>query len=436
MYVVPQSFYIMVNRQEESATPSIVFVSSLLPPHRFVSIKNNSKGPMSNANSNFQLSILDGFIENAVSQNELFIINYPNIGAYPFRYKKIWYHGKISKYKSLQIHDIGFINLPHIKHVFKKISLIKKLSHFIKQQTVPPIIIIYDLDKAFVNAINSLKERGLNFLAICIVPDLPGMTGNVDHWAYRIFGRKKIKQPNLSQIDGYVLLSEYMRIPLKIHDRPFMVMEGIYSVAQETFTNENVTNEEFGLTKPYILYTGALDERNGIFNLLSAFNKIPNKDIELVLCGDGEAKNIIKEQAKIDPRIKYLGQVTHKVALQLQRNAYLLINPRRATEDFAKYSFPSKTLEYLASGTPLVMYKLESLPDEYLKHIHIPKDESVEALTEIIVELLTKKREITQQKEEGKSREFIIKQKSSLKQVSRIIEFAEQLYMDKYKTRY
>ena len=38
------------------------------------------------------------------------------------------------------------------------------------------------------------------------------------------------------------------------------------------------------------------------------------------------------------------------------------VNPRQNNEEFTKYSFPSKTMEYLASGVPVVAYKLDGIP--------------------------------------------------------------------------
>lgn len=42
---------------------------------------------------------------------------------------------------------------------------------------------------------------------------------------------------------------------------------------------------KFGIDSPYILYLGALDPRKGIDILLSAFDKIKEKGVKLVIAG-------------------------------------------------------------------------------------------------------------------------------------------------------
>ena len=63
-------------------------------------------------------------------------------------------------------------------------------------------------------------------------------------------------------------------------------------------------------------------------------------------------------------RIEFLGMLPRTDVLELQSKATILVNPRQPVGDFTKYSFPSKTIEYMASGTPLLMYKLPGIPEE------------------------------------------------------------------------
>jgi glycosyltransferase involved in cell wall biosynthesis len=101
-----------------------------------------------------------------------------------------------------------------------------------------------------------------------------------------------------------------------------------------------------------------------------------------VLCGRGDSEDYIREKARQDSRIQYLGQVTPAQARELTLTADVLVNPRQAGETYTKYSFPSKNIEYLLSGNPVVAYMLESMPECYRTFIYeiSPDGQPVQAI--------------------------------------------------------
>ena len=124
-----------------------------------------------------------------------------------------------------------------------------------------------------------------------------------------------------------------------------------------------------------------LHEKYGIGNLMDAFEKLNLPDTQLWLFGDGTAVAQIKERETVNPAIRYFGSVSREEILAYERQATLLVNPRDPNEEFTKYSFPSKTIEYMPSGTPLLTTKLKGIPAEYFDHVFTAEDNSVEALS-------------------------------------------------------
>ena len=56
--------------------------------------------------------------------------------------------------------------------------------------------------------------------------------------------------------------------------------------------------------------------------------------------------------------------------------ADVLVNPRPNNEEYTKYSFPSKNIEYLMTGKPVVAYMLDGMPAHYKKFLYeIPTGE-------------------------------------------------------------
>ena len=100
--------------------------------------------------------------------------------------------------------------------------------------------------------------------------------------------------------------------------------------------------------------------------------------------------------------------------------AALLVNPRPTAPEYTKYSFPSKNMEYMASGTPLLTTHLASLPDEYIPYVYLIEDESVEGIAETIkTVLLLDRRELD---EKGrKAQQFVFTKKTGKMQANRIV---------------
>ena len=236
----------------------------------------------------------------------------------------------------------------------------------------------------------------------------------------KVFIERSAKQSEeaLSCVNCFVLLTKQMADYLKI-DKPYCVMEGISS--PETSGAQNKIED-----KKIILYTGTLHEKFGVMNLVRAFRTIDSENYELIICGVGDSEEAIKAAAKEDSRIHFLGKLPREQVLELQSKATVLVNPRQNNEEFTKYSFPSKTMEYLSSGVPLVAYKLDGIPDEYDQYIQYVEDDSIESLKKKIVEVC----EIPKKEREDMGalgRAFVLTEKNSTAQTRKIVKLIEEL---------
>lgn len=222
-------------------------------------------------------------------------------------------------------------------------------------------------------------------------------------------------------IDRFVLLTKQMADKLKL-SAPFTVVEGIASdpnmVCDERLASQYQDEK-------YILYTGTLNPQFGIMTLLEAFSKIEDPNVKLIICGFGEAETQVLQMQKKDSRIIYLGKLDRKAVIPLQRNATVLVNPRQNNEEFTKYSFPSKTMEYLASGVPVVAYKLDGIPDEYDAYLNYVEDDSAISLAAKLTEICNMNE--TVRAEIGNcGADFVLKNKNAVAQTRRILEFIHE----------
>ena len=223
-----------------------------------------------------------------------------------------------------------------------------------------PTCIICDAIASSPCYVSLLLGKRFNIPVVGIITDLPGMlAGNSD--AKKGAGR-------LQHFDGYILLTEQMNAVVNPKGKPYMIMEGLCAA--------KLPDVYLGERKKYLMYTGSLWKKDaGIEYLTEGFLKANLPEYELHFYGTGELVPWIEEISQKHPQIRYMGCVTNEEIVKRQCEATLLINPRPSAEEFCKYSFPSKTIEYMASGTPVLMTRLPGVPEEYFQYVFtIPKE--------------------------------------------------------------
>ena len=106
----------------------------------------------------------------------------------------------------------------------------------------------------------------------------------------------------------------------------------------------------------------------------------------------------------------------------LQTQCDVLVNPRTDEGEYTKYSFPSKTMEYLASGVPVVAYKLDGIPDEYDAYLNYVEDNSAESLAQKLTQICNM--DDAARAEMGKrGAAFVQENKNARTQTQRICDF-------------
>lgn len=392
---------------------NILYIGSIYSEHLVSTYQKNCNNGYQFAAQALQSSLIQGFIDN---DTNLSVFTIPCVPTFPFNFKKPFLKPDNFIFKGNKIgYTIGKINMPIIKYEF---GWKKKIDQWLFKTEGQKYILIYSIYAKFFKIAKYIKKRCPNAIIGIVVADLPEyMTWNK---YYRILGLKKrdenIINRNFKYIDKFILLSKHMAEKLPLGNKPWIVMEGIFNPYEES---KEISYQQ-GISNA-ILYTGNINRKYGIMDAIQAFISLPNNDISFWICGFGDSENEIKEIAKKDKRIVFLGSVPRSKVLQLQKMASVLINPRHSCEEFTKYSFPSKTMEYLASGTPTLMCKLACIPDEYADFIFYIEDETIDGYKNAIKNVLEKDKDYLHAFGE-KAKHFILNNKTPYIQVKRIIE--------------
>ncbi len=406
------------------------FIGGILTPSNKDLILKSSKGVIQYAADTLQKCYIEGLVENNI---DFRIFNLPYVGGFPNLSSIYKFNNSLEKLncqgRPINCQNVGFSNLKGYKNWSRYKSLKRALKSWIKENDGNKIcLIVYAVHTPFMKACVEIKRKFPSISLVLIVPDLPAYMGTSNKGLRGFFTHQntKIAKKLYKDFDGYVFLSEYMREHIPVKADEYVVIEGIYS-NDLSFENEYHENEyHVGDNTKNIVYTGTLVERYGIMNLVKAFTLIPNPNIRLVIIGCGDASSKIMEVAQTDLRIIYLGQLPHEEVLYIQRQSSLLVNPRTSEGEFTKYSFPSKTMEYLASGIPVLLNKLPGIPAKYYEYSFQPENETVEALKEKMVEILALPED--ELKDFGsKAQVFILTEKNPRSQVKKLIELTERV---------
>lgn len=194
----------------------------------------------------------------------------------------------------------------------------------------------------------------------------------------------KIKNKAMCFYDSYIFLTEQMNAIINRKRRPYIVIEGI--VDEDVLKKPNLYNEKY--TEKVCIMAGLLEDIYGVDSLLKAFKKISCNNAKLLFYGKGSSVEAIKKAGVHDSRIHYCGEVTNQEIVKKEKNATLLINPRPPIGEWTAYSFPSKNMEYISSGTPLLAYDLPCIPEEYKKFFYIVTPPNEKGLEETLNRLL------------------------------------------------
>lgn len=245
-----------------------------------------------------------------------------------------------------------------------------------------------------------------------IITDIPGMMGEKENAISADLRR-------MQGFDAYILLTRQMDELVNPNQRPSMVMEGLSAMQLPELRKKD--------DKRIILYTGSLwRELAGIEMLTEGFCKAGIPNAELHFYGTGELVPWLEERSRQNPTVRYMGCVTNEEIVKKQCEASLLVNPRPTEEAFCKFSFPSKTIEYMASGTPVLMTRLPGVPQEYFDYVYTIDQETPDGVCRKLTEIF-EKTEAERRDFGATAREFVKTQKSCAAQCGRILRFLDAL---------
>lgn len=340
----------------------IFYFGSVCSNEKFNETVAESKIKPSASAQNFEYALMKGFSE--CQDADITIASAESIAAFPngnrlFLKKRC--DVLTEKLNAQIIPAINWYGIKQSNHADGAARLLKK---WLKKNKLyeEKCVLVYGIYPNVIEKLQKIcKKHGCKiYVIITDIPFTMFTYTKTQNLLKRLFaGTYRKKAINLqNRFDGYIYLTEDMKNEVA-PEKPYFVME---TIADPTIF-DNVGSRKKS-NPPALMYAGALNKKYGIDLIIESFEKIKT-DSELWLFGSGDYEAEIIKQSELNPKIKYFGRVSREEVLKKEVEATLLLNIRDAEDIYTKYSFPSKMIEYMLSGTPVFTTKLSGIPKEY-----------------------------------------------------------------------
>lgn len=318
---------------------------------------------------------------------------------------------------------LGFVNIIGLKHLTRYLSAVRGLRRIVRTEPITAIL-VHGVHSPFLHAaVRVGRASGIPVVPILTdAPSDPALSGRAMVRALRRLDLQLISTA-LEQADGVIALTEGLARDYA-PGRPFLLLVGIAPTIAPAGDSPDTAPRR-------VVYAGGLSATYGVDMLLDAV-EASHGDWILEVFGKGELEDDVRDAERRDPRVVYGGVVPPAELSEIYARADLLVNPRPPEQELVRYSFPSKLLEYMAVGRPVLSTRLPTIPaefDTYLLYTEADPGSIAANIDEFMARTPTSRSEL------GRScREFAIDRYGPKAQGKNMMRFMSELSADRRPT--
>jgi glycosyltransferase involved in cell wall biosynthesis len=267
-------------------------------------------------------------------------------------------------------HVLGYLNLPAARDIHLQLAYRAGVEEVVRRRGRPLCVTTYNASPLHVWLGRMLATRyGVPW--ICLVADLVGPSEHLNGEDYAVVG-----------VAGAVFLSwhsfQNSSMSPRLHLDGGVEMPRFAPDLPESYLPPRAT---------MVFYSGSVVMEFGVSTLLEAFRLLRDSQIRLIMCGKGSGHALMRAVRR-DPRVSLVGCVSDAQLTDLGRQASVMVNPRPNLIDH-RHNFPSKLLEYLSYGKPVVSTWTPGLHPSYREFVTVPENDAPAALADAIRYVLT-----------------------------------------------
>lgn len=400
-----------------SSDIALAFVGTVVPDEkRFQSPAFNRAG------NNFQHQLVRGLALHGVSDIE--VLSVRPIPSFP-RSSTLWVSRQFERLGDIPVRLLSFPNMTPIKQVVVGVGVLVGLLHWgwRKRKSRHRVVLTYNLTMP-PGVFTLLGARLARAKAVVSVNDIniPGQTVPASAlWRLDV----RLQRWLLPRFDGHLAVADQIATDF-FPGRPYVRIEGgVDSVFLEL--TRRVDAPAARENSPFVFaFAGWLNEANGIPVLLSAFRSLRVSSFRLRIAGPGPLQAVVEEASRQDARIQYLGMLDAPDVARMYRTADVLLNVRLTKGIDTRYFFPSKLIEFLASGVPTITTSVAHAEDEFDDLVYVLHDESAGGLAELMSYVASRSHE-ERATVANRAREYAVMNKTWDVQTAKVARYLRQV---------
>jgi glycosyltransferase involved in cell wall biosynthesis len=405
---------------------AVAFVASIVPDESLAKYPAASR-----AGHRFKHGVLNALLGHGIDTS---VISLRPVSSYP-RSQRLFYRGTDGVFSDgVPFRQIGFINAGPLKTLTVAFTSFLAIWRWTRQHpNARRVMLFYNPynPSAWVGIVAAWLTRSK---MITIVADVrvPGSGGGDPSLLRRV--EYQLAVGSLRRVNALVSVTRRIAADFAV-GVPALHLDG--GVPDDMLSplptpilssRDGTTARTSGHNSFVLLYAGSLTELAGVPLLLQAFERLDDAAFRLWITGSGELESVVGRAAAMDPRIQYFGNLSRKKLLAKFAAADVLVNPHSTVLRTAHYVFPSKLLEYLASGRPVITTATPEIVADYGDLCSVIDPEEPQALADAVLRVAAIPAE-DRLIRAAAARVAVIERRSWPRQGKRLVHFLEQQSM-------
>lgn len=231
-------------------------------------------------------------------------------------------------------------------------SVLKYRNKVLKFANKGDIVIFYNMIYPYFGLVNKLKQKNVKPVLFYAdhsdVKDVYGMINKI---------RAFLEQKEQKQFNYVVTLADFNPNHFRSGVKHITIRGGINF---EYFKHITIPQKASTIK---IMFAGSLNHVTGIDTLLRAVELVKSPKAEFYISGRGELQEDVKKMSNSVQNLHYLGFLSEKEYFSQLNEIHIFLNPRNMELGENHNNFPSKVMEYLATGRIIISTKFSGYED-------------------------------------------------------------------------